>query len=334
MKILIAGAELVKKNERYMDKKSWSFMKAFEKAGLEPEYFAYKLEGMFRFLETDKHLKKLWHFIMNKKLLGSVRHTRPDILLICKGGSIDADTLWEIRKKTGTIIINVMNDNPIFMGNFSAISPCHYYFVKDTYVLNSLRKIGFRNIHYLPQCTDPNVRKPLQLDAKDTEMFSSDLMIMGSMYPYRIKLVEELIDFKPAIWGKGWAKVKNAEILKLYKGRSVWGMDKTKAICGAAISLNHHHPLNDIKGTQSRTFDIAACRGFQLSEYKEDIEDLFRIGEEIICYRTIDELKKLLQYYLLHLDERKEISLAGHKRVLKDHTYDNRVQQILGMLNA
>jgi spore maturation protein CgeB len=333
MKILIAGPELITKNGRYMDEKSWSFMKAFEMAGIETEYFAYRLQGMFRFVESDKQLKKLRHRFINKRILSYVKHIKPDILALFKGGSITADTLRKIRETTGTIIINIMNDNPMLMGNFNAISPCHYYFVKDTYVLKSLRKIGFRNIHYLPQCANHHIRKPTKLDAADIEMFSSDIMLMGSMYPYRLRFVEELMDFKPALWGKGWARADNAGILKLYKGREIWGVDKTKAICGAAVSLNPHHPLNDIRGTQSRTFDIAACGGFQLSEYKEDMEDLFKIGEEIICYRTIDELRKLLKYYLLHPDERREISLAGQKRVLKDHTYDERARQLLEIVN-
>ncbi|RJQ24051.1 MAG: hypothetical protein C4560_00215 [Nitrospiraceae bacterium] len=332
MKILIAGPELVTKDDRFIDEKSWLFMKAFERAGIETGYFAYRLDGMFRFVENDKHLKRLWHHIMNKRLLGCVMRTRPDILALFKAGPIEADTLREIRKRTDTIIINVMNDNPILMGNFNAIAPCHYYFVKDTYVLECLRKTGFRNVHYLPQCADPAVRKPLKLDAADMGIFSSNLMIMGSMYPYRLRLVEELLDFKPAIWGTGWTRTDNA-IRKLYKGRGVWGTNKTKAICGAVISLNPHHPLNDIKGTQGRTFDIAACGGFQIAEYKEDMEDLFRVGKEIICYKTIDGLKSLIEYYLHHPDERSEISLAGHKRVLKDHTYDNRVRQILDMAN-
>lgn len=334
MKVLIAGPELVRKNERYMDEKSWSFMQAFGRIGASTEYFSYKPEGLFRFFETDKHLKKLWHVVMNRRLISQVRRFRPDILLISKGGTIEAETLWEIRKDNGTQIINVMNDNPLLMGNVNAIPPCHYYFVKDTYVLQSLRRSGFSNVHYLPQCVDPAVRRPLELGPEDMRTFSSDIMIIGSLYPYRLKLVKELKDLKPAIWGTGWNKADDADILKLYRGRGVWGTEKTKAICGAAITLNPHHPLNDIRGTQSRTFDIAACAGFQLSEYKEDIEDLFEIGREMVCYRTLDELKEQIHYYLLHPDERRKIGTAGRERVLKDHTYDNRLRQILDIMKA
>lgn len=329
MKILIVGPALVEKNGHYLDEKSWSFMKAFERAGIDTDYFPYKLDGMLRFVETDKHLKKLWHIIMNKKLLNAVSHMKPDILALFKASPVEGDTLREIRKTTDTIIINIMNDNPLLMGNFNAIAPCHYYFVKDTYVLTSLERAGFRNIRYLPQAADTTIRKTLELDDKDREIFASEVMLMGSMYPYRLKLVKELMDFSPAIWGPGWEKAGNVKIRALSKGRGVWGKDKTKAICASDISLNPHHPLNDIKGTPSRTFDIAACGGFQLAEYKEDIEDLFKTGEEIICYKTMDELRKLIKYYLLHPDERKEIGLAGQKRVLKEHSYDHRVRQVL-----
>ena len=45
---------------------------------------------------------------MNKRLLRYVRTARPDVLMIIKGGPIEANTLWQIRKQTNTIILNVM----------------------------------------------------------------------------------------------------------------------------------------------------------------------------------------------------------------------------------
>lgn len=332
MKILIAGVEQVKKDERYMDDKGWSFKKAFEKRGVTVEHFFYKKKGTFSFLEKNKYIKDVWRSYMNQKLTEQVRHSKPDVLLILKGETITSATLWEIRKRTDTLLINIFPDNPLYMGNVQAIEPCHYFFVKDSYILSTLKKTGFKNVYYLPQCTDPDVHKPMVLDDKEKSIYCSDLSLIGSMYRYRLKLIEQLIGFHPAIWGRGWSEISNKEILKLYRGKDIRGTQKAKAISGSMISLNPHHPLNDIHGVNRRTFDIAACRGFQLADYKVDMERMFKVKGEIICFSTIDELKSLIDYYLRHPDERRAIANAAYQRVIKEHTYDNRSKEILEMI--
>ncbi|MEW6066681.1 MAG: glycosyltransferase [Nitrospirota bacterium] len=332
MNILIVGVEQVAKDERYTDDKGWSFSKAFKKLGINTEPFFYKKKGAFSFIEKNKFIKDKWRSYMNKNLITRVKNIKPDVLMILKGETIQADTLWEIRKKTETLIINVFPDNPLYMGKFEAIEPCHYFFVKDSYILNTLKKAGLKNVFFLPQCTDPDVHKPMILDDKDRAQYTCPLSLIGSMYPYRLKLMEQLVEFKPSIWGRGWSKVSNEEILKLYKGRDIRGTQKAKAICGSVISLNPHHPLNDIYGVNRRTYDIAACKGFQLADYRNDMEKAFKINQEIICFETLDELKKHIGYYLKHPDERNDIAEAAYKRVVNKHTYEHRARQILEMI--
>ena len=334
MNILIVGVEQITKDERYMDDKGWSFKKAFERLGVKTETFFYKKKGKLAFIEKNKHVKDFWRSYMNKNLLKYVMDVKPDVLFISKGETIRADTLWEIRKKTGTTIVNVFPDNPLYMGKFEAIEPCHYFFVKDSYILDALLKAGLKNVFYFPQCTDPDVHKPMILSEQEKNSYYSDLSLIGSMYPYRLKFMEQLIEFNPSIWGRGWAKVSSSEILRLYRGKDIRGTQKTKVICASAISLNPHHPLNDINGVNRRTYDIAACKGFQLTDYKADMEKVFKVNEEIICFKTIEELKRLIQYYLKHTNERAQIANAAYQRVIKEHTYDIRAKQILQMITS
>ena len=334
MKILIVGVEQIKKDERYMDDKGWSFQRAFEKLGVKTDSFFYKKKGKFAFLEKNKHVKDLWRSYMNRSLTAQVKNFRPDVLMILKGETIQPETLQKIREKTDTLILNVFPDNPLYMGKFEAIEPCHYFFVKDSYILSILRGAGFKNVLYLPQCSDPDVHKPMVLNEHEKKTYCCDLSLIGSMYPYRLKLLEQLAGFKPSIWGRGWSRISNTEILKLYRGKDIRGTQKVKAISGSAISLNPHHPLNDIHGINRRTFDIAACKGFQLADFKTDMERSFKLNSEIICFKTIDELKRLIEYYLRHPDERAQIAEAAYHRVLMEHTYDHRAKEILEMIKV
>ncbi len=334
MRMLIVGVEQVKADERYLDDKGWSFKKAFDKLDIQSETFFYKKKGKMAFIEKNKYIKILWQAYMNKLLLKHVLKTKPDILFIAKGETISPETLWIIRKKTDTILINVFPDNPLYMGKFEAIEPYHYFFVKDSYVHDILRRAGLKNVFYLPQCTDPDVHRPIELNDADKIMFSNKLSLIGSMYPYREKFIEQLIDFKPAIWGRGWSNSKNQEIVKLYKGKDIRGTQKVKAICGSLISLNPHHPINDINGVNRRTYDIAACKGFQLADVKQDMNNILKINDEIVCYKTIEQLRKLIKYYIDHPDERKQIAESAFNRVTKEHTYFNRAQEILALLKS
>ncbi len=334
MNILIVGTEQNQRDDRHMDDKGWAFGLALKKLGHGVDTFAYKRKGRLAFIEKDKRLRKYWLQYMNGALLSHVKTTRPDLMLIVKGDTITPETLREIRLSTPTVIVNVFTDNPILMGNFDAIEPCHHFFVKDTYVVETLQKAGLRNVRYLPQCTNHEVHRPMELSPADREEFGAGLALIGSMYPYRHRLIEGLLEFSPALWGRGWGKSANAAVAGLWRGRDIRGIAKAKAISASSISLNVHHPFNDIRGTNSRTFDVAACAGFQLADYKPDIEPMMKIGAEIVCFRTFDELVDLIRYYSGRPEERAKIALAAQARVLSDHTYDNRSRELLACIGA
>ena len=332
MNILIVAPEQVKRDERYMDDKGWAFDCAFQRLGLHTRLFFYRKMGRLILFESHKYLRYLWLSYMNKSLLDEVRRNKPDLLFLSRAETVYPETLWEIRKNTQTLIVNVFTDNPLSIGKFEAIEPCHYFFVKDTYVLDTLRKAGLKNVRYLPQCTNPDVYRPYESDESDRECLRSEVSLVGSRYSYRVRLLRELEEFNIALWGRGWSKVSDKRLLQSVRGGDIRGPKKARVFSGSAISLNPHHPLNDIRGTNSRTFDIAACKGFQLSDDKEDLRGLLKPGEEVICFRTPEELRKLAGYYLSHPDERKQLSEAAYQRVLKDHTYFNRASEILDIV--
>ena len=113
-------------------------------------------------------------------------------------------------------------------------------------------------------------------------------------------------------------------------GKVVYNAEKAKAFSAAKVVLNNLHPT-EINGLNKRSFEIAACGGFQITNYRPCTAELFDIGKEIICYNSFGELKEKLDYYLdeRNEDERKDIIAAGHNRVLNEHTYSHRFNRIL-----
>lgn len=82
-------------------------------------------------------------------------------------------------------------------------------------------------------------------------------------------------------------------------------------------------------GLPLRIFDILSCGGFCISNYQEEIAELFTPGEEIVMYSSIEELCDLVAYYLGHDAKRKEIAHAGYERLARDYTYEVTMQQLL-----
>ena len=83
-----------------------------------------------------------------------------------------------------------------------------------------------------------------------------------------------------------------------------------------------------------RVFDVLACGGFLLAEYSKGLEDLFILDEELVCYRTMDELIQKVDYYTKNPHLTKQIAERGRERVLRDHTIAARVHAMLAQVRA
>lgn len=78
-------------------------------------------------------------------------------------------------------------------------------------------------------------------------------------------------------------------------------------------------------GIPQRVFDIMAAGGFLLTNYQEEIEELFVPGEDLVVYHNEQELEELVAYYLNHEEEREMIARNGQKKVLENHGYHYRL---------
>jgi spore maturation protein CgeB len=97
----------------------------------------------------------------------------------------------------------------------------------------------------------------------------------------------------------------------------------------ARICPNVHHPQTQFGGLNTRTFEIPAAGGFELVDNVPGLEEHFDIGREIVAYSSPANFRELTEYYLSHPAERSAILERGHARVLRDHTYKQRLETIL-----
>ena len=81
-------------------------------------------------------------------------------------------------------------------------------------------------------------------------------------------------------------------------------------------------------GIPLRVYDILGAGGFCLTNYQEDIVQLFKAGEELVVFTNKDDMFNKVEYYLSHEKERLEIALNGREAV-KKFSYENVLKYIL-----
>ena len=166
---------------------------------------------------------------------------------------------------------------------------------------------------------------------------SIDALFVGSCDLRRILLLEK-IKAHASVYGARWQRngaLISSELRERIVDRPVWGDDLQQLLARTKIVLNITR--TDFFGAETginlRLFETLAAGGFLLTDYCEEIEDLFEIGREIEVFRSSGELVDKVRHYLDNDDQRLDIARRGHEKFLKNHTWENRVGQLFSHMN-
>lgn len=109
-----------------------------------------------------------------------------------------------------------------------------------------------------------------------------------------------------------------------------WG-ELPKVFRESKVNLNFTIP-NIKSGIPLRVWDVLGARGFLLTNFQAEIPLYFKEGEDLVCFDGIEDLKEKVAYYLAHDGERQEIAYNGYKKVKANHSYVNRIQEMLHII--
>lgn len=151
----------------------------------------------------------------------------------------------------------------------------------------------------------------------------------------RVSFLSAAQSFGLTVYGDGlWGKREfSGNLISSYAGNSLDYKTETPDVYAASsININLFHP-QIFEGVPMRVYDVLACGGFLLSQYRPVLEEQFTIGEDLDVFHTPNELAEKINYYLQHVDERKAIAQHGQQTVLQHHTYSHRLQKIVDWLH-
>ena len=148
----------------------------------------------------------------------------------------------------------------------------------------------------------------------------------------RLRYVAALGTMGMWVWGdEGWRLMDAVAPghQAVYRGQAGHMLDITKIYNASAVNIDVGRVYQaDI--VTMRVFDIAACGGFVLAEWSPALEQVFKLGEEIECHHSFDELAEKTQHYLRNPKAAQQIASRSRAAVLDRHTIDQRVALMLG----
>ncbi len=86
-------------------------------------------------------------------------------------------------------------------------------------------------------------------------------------------------------------------------------------------------------GLSLRLYDVCGCGGFLLTNWQDELPELYEPGVEVETFSSKDEMIDKVRYYLAHDDERAAIAKRGYERTKAEHTYEMRIREMLKIIS-
>jgi spore maturation protein CgeB len=312
---------------------------AFRASGCETLFFdnsEFIIPGRIREKVRPLHMADLKR--INSKLISEIKSFQPDLFVEAGGHRILPETVLAIKAQGISTVLWTI-DPPIDFEPVLKAAP-HYDFVftGGSEAYDILKEKGIQNLSWLPFACDPTVHKPHALTEDEKNLYGTDIAFVGSMhpvlYPFRVRFLEAISDFNLAAWGPGSDTIPPDSPLKnRIRGEKTPPDTWIKIYSASKIVLCMHYrdPENRIPCHQAspRVYEALACGAFLMVDAQRDVLASFKDREELVIFRDAEELRELLNYYLERPEERRKVAEAGRKKALENHTYSQRITDML-----
>jgi spore maturation protein CgeB len=303
------------------------------------EYF--RISSVTNYKADENGLKKKYSDFLGEVAIARAHHIQPDIILSIAQAPLAPETIDRLKALGVPVVFWFVEDYRTLSYWKSVASHYDYFFCiqKDEF-LEKLAEAGAPFAGYLPQAADISIHRTVELTDDEKEKYSSDISFMGAGYPNRKQFFSGLLEGPLKIWGTEWDLFSPVGRRVVNQNRRIEPDEYIKIFNGSRINLNLHSslthmgvdPIGDF--INPRTYEIAACGGFQLVDNRDYMAELFEIGEEIITFTDIDDLREKISFYLDHPEKMEQIAQAAKRRVLQEHTFIHRMARMISIVSA
>ncbi|WP_456273262.1 glycosyltransferase family protein [Bacillus sp. AK031] len=156
--------------------------------------------------------------------------------------------------------------------------------------------------------------------------------LLGRKYSQleRMYVMKELSQLDLKVYGdQYWSEIVKSQFV----GEAEHFNDMPKIFKLSKINLNITRKFVE-SGLPMRVFDILGAGGFLLTNEKKDIKRLFTLGKDLEVFRDWQDLREIINYYLIHPKAREQLRLTGQETVRNHHTFKHRLEEMMKVVNS
>ena len=259
-------------------------------------------------------------------LVEQMRRLQPDVIYLQDLGLASADLLARLRPHTRLIVGQIASQVPpgAELAGLDLIMTSFPHFVER------FREAGLQ-AHYQPLAFEPRL-----LGSLGTRRPTLPFTFVGGIsaaHTQGTQLLAEVAALTPLqLRGYGAQQLADGSLLAQRHQGEAWGLDMFGYLRASRITLNRHIDVAGRFANNMRLFEATGTGALLITDYKDNLDGLFKVGAEVLAYRSAGECADLVSYFLAHPEEAEEIARAGQARTLRDHRYAQRMAETAELL--
>lgn len=274
-----------------------------------------RLPWMFQFAERQRA----------RILIEQIKDFRPDVVHFQAPVGTPRQVLEAVREVTKIVTSQVASHVP----DFAAFKRYDMVLTSFPHYVERFRKAGARS-EYFNLGFEPRVLNRLERGA------SHDVVFVGGLSPRHAARTAWLEEVASRVqlkwWGYGVEHLAANSPLRAAHQGEAWGLDMYNIFYNSRIVLNHHIDEAEDNANNMRLYEATGTGAMLLTDAKKNMGDLFAVNGEVVTYASPSECAERVEYFLGHELERAAIAKAGQERTLKSHTYRQRMERLVTLL--
>jgi spore maturation protein CgeB len=332
-KVLIIGPNFFGYNESIAD--------AFKNLGWETNVLSYQIG------ETKGLMQKLVHFFAKDKeaffekrkvefntlILKTYKAFNPNLVFIIQGNSVFNETLQQMHhcKK----ILWMMDSIFRAAGAMKIIHSVDNIFLFEKSDIAPLKTEKGIEAHFLPLAVDEKI----YYNSNNTKEI--DVLFIGALYENRMNVLKKIAAAIPTlklrVYGRFYSPLRKPLYHLLRKDKAVFtNKNVTPAEANqlynkSKICLNIHHSQSKY-GVNQRFFEVNGSGNLQLVDENEYVQDYFPEMATLTFTDEVDLLQKI-NHIVSAYNSYDVLKNTICKKVLANHTFTKRIQEVLQTAN-
>jgi spore maturation protein CgeB len=295
-------------------------------------------------LKNSQHrlaLQSKYAEMLSRITMAQLAEDPPDLVLSLAQAPLILPMLEHLRrKKFLTSMWFVENYRHLTYWQQLAAGYDFWFVIQQEPCKAALKQAGAKEVRYLPMAADPSVHYPMELTRAEREDYGSDVSFVGAGYANRRAIFPRLLKQKWTfkLWGNEWDGATDLISVLQRNGERIDTDTCRKVFNASSINLNLHSWAGDGLDPDGdfvnpRTFELAACGAFQLTDRRSLLPDLFT-QSEVATLSSPDELPGEITRWLREPEERLAMAGRARQRVLAEHTYGHRMRDLLSQIGV